>query len=215
MTATCGLLGKKLGMTQILNTSGAFIGATAIDTGSCIVVKRRTTDKDGYSALQLGFEDKPERKTNRPDMGYFSKAGVPVKRHLKEVRVSEEVANQYEPGQAMKADMFAPGDLVDVTSTSKGRGFAGVMKRHGFKGAKASHGVHEYFRHGGSLGQNMTPGRVMKGKKMAGQYGNKQITVQSIEVLMVMPEDDLIFLRGPVPGGINTVLAIRPAKKKK
>lgn len=215
MTAICGVLGKKLGMTQILNTNGAFVGVTAIDTGSCVVVKKRTKDKDGYTALQLGLEDKPERKTNRPDMGYFAKAGVPIKRHLKEIRVSEDVANQFEPGQAMKVDMFAPGDIVDVTSTSKGKGFTGVMKRHGFKGAKASHGVHEYFRHGGSLGTNMTPGRVMKGRKMPGHHGDKQVTIQNVEVLRVMPEDNLIFIKGPIPGGINTVLAIHPSTKKK
>lgn len=214
MTAQCGLIGKKVGMTQVFNPNGALVGVTALEVGPCVVVQKKEVETDGYTAVQLGFGDKPERKTNRPEAGHFKKADVSPKRHLKEFRVSKEAASELEVGQEINASVFTAGDAIDVTSTSKGKGFTGVMKRYGFHGAKATHGVHECFRHGGSLGQNMTPGRVMKGKKMAGHQGNSTVTVQNIEIMRVFPDDNLIFVKGPIPGGRNTVLTISPAVKK-
>lgn len=214
MSSLCGLLGKKIGMTQVFNPDGSRYGVTAVEVGPCVVVQKRTTEKDGYVALQLGFDDKPERKVNSPEAGHFKKAGVTAKRHLVEFRVSQEIADQYEVGQEIKAESLSVGDKVDVVGTSKGMGFAGVMKTFGYRGAKSTHGVHEVFRHGGSLGQCMTPGRVMKGKRMAGQHSNKRITVQSLEVVRVFASDNLIFVRGPLPGSRNSVLQLRPAVKR-
>ncbi len=214
MSAECGLLGKKLGMTQVFNPNGQLVGVTALEVGPCVVVTKRTLEKDGYTAVQLGFDDKPERKVKRPEMGQFAKAGVTPKRVLKEFRLSEQAADQLEVGQSLGADTLKVGDFVDMTGLSRGKGFTGVMKRYGYHGAKATHGVHEAFRHGGSLGQNMTPGRVFKGKRMAGHQGNKRITVQSVEVMRVFPDDNIVFVKGPVPGGRNSVLSIKPAVKK-
>ncbi|MDJ0762255.1 MAG: 50S ribosomal protein L3 [Myxococcota bacterium] len=213
MEATCGFLGKKLGMTQVFNPDGTLVGVTAVEVGPCIVVQKRTVEKDGYTAVQLGFDDKPERKAKRPEVGHFAKAGVAPKRVLKEFRVSEDTAAQYEVGAVVDINALAIGDKIDVTGLSKGKGFTGVMKRYGFHGAKESHGVHECFRHGGSLGQNMTPGRVIKGKKMAGHQGNKRITIQNIEVVRVFAGDNLIFVKGPIPGGPNSVVSISKAVK--
>jgi large subunit ribosomal protein L3 len=214
MSALCGLVGKKLGMTQVFNPDGSLIGVTALEVGPCVVVQKRTMEKDGYTALQLGFDEKPERKANRPEMGHFNKAQTTPKRVLKEFRVSGDVLDQFEVGQSIGVDALAPGQMIDMTGLSIGKGFTGVMKRYGFRGGKASHGVHEVYRHGGSLGQNMTPGRVMKGKKMAGHQGNKRITVQNVEVMRVFTDDNLVFVKGPIPGGKNSIVSIRPAVKK-
>lgn len=215
MGTECGLLGKKIGMTQVFNHDGSLVGVTAVEVGPCVVVQKRTVERDGYAALQLGFDDKPERKANRPEAGHFNKAKCSPKRVLKEFRVSEEVAAEVEVGATIDISRLSVGQKIDVSSLSKGKGFAGVMKRYGFAGAKATHGVHECFRHGGSLGQNMTPGRVMKGKKMAGHQGNKKITVQNVEIVRVFQGDNLIFVRGPIPGGVNSVITIAPAIKQK
>lgn len=215
MSFDTGILGKKIGMTQVFNPSGELVGVTAIEVGPCVVVAKRTVEKDGYVALQIGFDEKPERKAKRPELGHFNKAGVAPMRHLREFRVPQEVADQYEVGRQLDVTALEMGMKIDVSSKSKGLGFTGVMKRYGFRGAKATHGVHEAFRHGGSLGQNMTPGRVMKGKKMAGHKGNKKITVQNVEIIRVFAADNLIFVRGPIPGGKNNLVTIRPAVKVK
>ncbi len=214
MSIETGLLGKKLGMTQVFNPNGFLVGVTAIEVGPCVVVQKKTVEKDGYTALQLGFDDKKESRATRPERGHFNKAGTAPKRMLKEFRVSEEVAAKYEVGQTIGVDVLMTGDFVDVTGTSIGKGFSGVVKKYGFHGGKATHGVHECYRHGGSLGQNMTPARVMKGKKMAGQLGNKKITVQNVEVMRIFPEDNLVFVRGPIPGGKNSYLILNAAIKK-
>lgn len=215
MSAACGLLGKKLGMTQVFNPDGKIVGVTAIAVGPCVVVDKRTVERDGYTALQLGFDDLPERKVVKPELGHFTKAGVTPKRFLREFRVAADVAATFQVGQVLGAEAFAVGEFLDVAGTSRGMGFSGVMKRHGFSGAKATHGVHEYFRHGGSLGTNMTPGRVMKGRKMPGQQGNAHVTVQNVEIVRVFAQDNIIFVKGPVPGARNSVVALRPAVKKK
>ena len=214
MSTACGLVGKKLGMTQVFDPDGSLIGVTAIEVGPCVVVQKRTMEKDGYTALQLGFDEKPERKANRPEMGHFTNAKTTPKRVLKEFRVSDEVLDQYEVGQVLGADALTPGQKVDMTGLSIGKGFTGVMKRYGFRGAKATHGVHEAFRHGGSLGQCQTPGRVMRGKKMAGHQSNKRITLQNVEIMRVFADDNLVFVKGPIPGGKNSIVSIRPAVKQ-
>jgi large subunit ribosomal protein L3 len=214
MSIETGLLGKKLGMTQVFNPNGFLIGVTAIEVGPCVVVQKRTEEKDGYIALQLGFDEKKETKAKRPERGHFAKAKTTPKRLLKEFRVSKEIADKYEVGDTLGLADIAVGDIIDISGTSIGKGFTGVVKRYGFHGGKDTHGVHEAYRHGGSLGQNMTPARVMKGKKMAGHQGNKKITIQNVEVVRVFLEDNLIFVRGPIPGGKNSYLSIRPAVKK-
>jgi large subunit ribosomal protein L3 len=214
MKAALGVLGKKLGMTQVFNPDGKLVGVTAIEVGPCVVVQKRNMEKDGYTAVQLGFLDKPERRANRAETGHTAKANTKPKRVLKEFRLPADVADGLEVGQVLGAGLFKVGDVVDVTGNSKGRGFAGVFKRHGFHGGNDTHGVHEYFRHGGSLGTNMTPGRVMKGRKMPGHMGDERVTVQNIEVIRVFEADNMVFVKGPVPGSRNTVLALRPASKK-
>jgi large subunit ribosomal protein L3 len=215
MSAAIALIGKKIGMTQVFNPDGSRTGVTAVELGPCVVVQKKDPERDGYTALQIGFDDKPERKAKQPELGHFSKAGVQPKRHLREVRVSDEVAAGFEVGQEIRADIYEAGDFVDVSGLSKGKGFTGVMKRWGYSGAKATHGVHEAFRHGGSLGQCMTPGRVMKGKNMAGHHGDRRITVQNVQVMRVLAEDNMVLLKGPVPGSRNGLLTVSPAVKKK
>ena len=211
-----GMMGKKIGMTQVFNGDGTRSGVTAIELGPCFVVQKRTPERDGYCALQVGFEEMAERKASRPAAGHFGKAGIAPQRYLQEFRVSEETAAQYEPGQEIKvADLFQMGDKIDIAGVSKGKGFSGVMRKFDFAGAKATHGVHEAFRHGGSLGQCMTPGRVMKGKKMAGQFGDSAVTIQNIEIMRVFAADNLIFVKGPVPGSRNSLVTVMPAVKKK
>jgi large subunit ribosomal protein L3 len=215
MSSAFGLLGKKIGMTQVFNPDGSRVGATAIEVGPCVVVQKRTEEKEGYTAVQLGFIDKPERKVNRAEMGHFAKAGVKPKRVLREFRLAADAAAGIEVGQELKADMFKVGDRVDVVGTSIGKGFAGVFKTYHFHGANDTHGAHEVFRHGGSLGTNMTPGRVFKGRKMPGHHSAGRITVLSVEVVRVFAEDNLIFVRGPVPGSRNSVVELKPAIKGK
>jgi large subunit ribosomal protein L3 len=215
MSSAFGLLGKKIGMTQVFNPDGTRVGATAIEVGPCVVVQKRTADKEGYTAVQLGFADKPERKANRAETGHFAKAGTKPKRVLREFRISEETAAGLEVGQELKADVFQVGDKVDIIGTSIGKGFAGVFKTYHFHGANDTHGAHEVFRHPGSLGTNMTPGRVFKGRKMPGHHSACRVTAQSVEILRVFAEDNLIFVRGPVPGSRNGFVQLKPAVKGK
>lgn len=213
MTLKSGILGKKLGMTQVFTPNGQLIGVTAVEVGPCVVVQKRTAEKDGYTAVQIGFEDKADRKVNKPMMGHFSKAGVKAKRYLREFRLSAEQLLEYEVGQELNIADMQPGDRIDVIATSRGMGFAGVMKRYNFRGGKATHGVHEYYRHGGSIGTNMTPGRVFKNRKMPGHMGAERVTMQSVEVVRVFAQDNIVYLRGPVPGAKNCLITLRPAIK--
>ena len=173
--------------------------------------QKKTKEKDGYNALQVGFLPKKPNRVNRPITGHVKKSGSGAFYILKELRVDE--VDQYELGQEIAVDIFQPGDLVDVAGTSKGKGFSGVMKRHGFRGAPASHGTHEHFRHGGSIGAAADPSRTFKGKKMPGHLGNRRVTVQNIEVVEVRPQENLIFLKGAIPGWRNGIVTIRQAKK--
>ncbi len=205
-----GLIGRKLGMTQIFMGGEELIPVTVVEAGPCTVVQKKTREADGYDAIQVGFGDVKPHKVNRPLKGHFRKAGVEPRRVLREFRVDNP--DEFEVGQVLKADMFQPGDLVDVTGFSKGRGFQGVVKRHGFGGGRATHGS-MFHRAPGSIGAKEHPGKVWKGKKMAGRMGARKVTVQNLQVVEVDPERNLILLRGAVPGAKNGTVLLRPAVK--
>ncbi|HOS58817.1 MAG TPA: 50S ribosomal protein L3 [Syntrophorhabdaceae bacterium] len=210
-----GILGKKLGMTQIFREDGSIVPATVIQAGPCYVVQKKTNEKEGYTAIQLGFEEvKKVNRINKPLAGHFKKANIPPTRILKEFRVGPEEVDANEVGSQISVERFEIGDYVDITGTSKGKGFAGVMKRYGFGGSPASHGTHEYFRHGGSIGQNMTPGRTLKGKKMPGHMGNSRVTVQNLKVVEVRSDNNILLVEGAIPGPNNGYVIINKAVKK-
>jgi large subunit ribosomal protein L3 len=213
MDKTLGIIGRKLGMTQIFLEDGSVVPVTVVEAGPCPVVQKKTTEKDGYNALQLGFLPKKGQRVNKPLAGHYKKAGVSPSYHLKEFRL-EEVEGR-EAGQDVTLDLFKPGDVVDVTGVSKGKGFTGVIKRHGFHGANASRGTHEYFRHGGSVSANSYPAHVFKGHRMPGHHGDVKVTLQSIRVMDVKEDQNLILLRGGIPGSRHGVVLIRHATKKK
>ncbi|MEX0802608.1 MAG: 50S ribosomal protein L3 [Candidatus Binatia bacterium] len=207
-----GLIGKKVGMTQFYNATGNVIPVTVIESGPCIVVQKKEAAKDGYNALQVGFGSKKSQRVNKPIQGHMAKAGKGAFSILKEFR-SEDVA-QYQVGQEINvADLFKPGDLIDVSGVSKGHGFSGVIKRWSFAGFPGSHGTHEYFRHGGSIGNRSYPGRVRKGKKMAGHWGNENISIQNLEVIDVRAEENLLLVKGAVPGAKQGIVILRRAVK--
>lgn len=207
-----GLIGRKIGMTQVFSVDGSVVPVTVIETGPCVVVQKKETPKDGYNALQFGFGHRKNQRVNKPGQGHMGKAGRGAFQVLREFRM--EAVSQYEVGQEVKAsDLFKVGDRVDVSGTSKGRGFAGVIRRWGFGGFPASHGTHEYFRHGGSIGNRSFPGRVFKGKRMAGHWGNERVSVQNLEVIAIRSESNLVLVKGAVPGSKGGTLLIRQAVK--
>ncbi|MEK7229174.1 MAG: 50S ribosomal protein L3 [Candidatus Binatota bacterium] len=207
-----GLIGKKIGMTQVFGADGIVVPVTVIQTGPCVVVQKKETGRDGYSAVQIGFGNKKNQRVNKPEQGHMVKAGKGAFQVLREFRLQD--VGQYEVGQEIKvADIFKAGDRIDVSGTSKGRGFAGVIKRWNFSGFPASHGTHEYFRHGGAIGNRSYPGRVFKGKKMAGHWGNEKVSVQNLEVVGIRPEENLLLVKGAVPGAKRGILIIRRAVK--
>jgi large subunit ribosomal protein L3 len=209
-----GLIGEKMGMTRIFGDDGNVVPVTVIRTGPCVVVQKKEPSRDGYAALQLGFGLKKMQRVTKAEQGHLTRAGKGAFRVLREFRVPDVAG--YELGQEIKvADLFKAGDLVDVTGVSKGRGFTGVIKRWGFAGFPASRGTHEYFRHGGSIGNRSYPGRVFKGKRMAGHWGNERISVQHLQVVAVQGERDLLLLKGAVPGAKHGILFIRPSIKAK
>jgi large subunit ribosomal protein L3 len=210
-----GLIGKKVGMTQIYTDDRTLVPVTVIQAGPCTVVQAKTSATDGYAAVQLGFGQKKPQRATKAYQGHCVKAEKGVFEVLREFRVEEE-GEDLNLGQQISVDgLFKAGDRVDVTGTSKGRGFAGVLKRHSFAGFPASHGTHEYFRHGGSIGNRSYPGRVFKGKRMAGHFGNERVTTQNLEVVAVRPEENLILLRGAVPGARGGVILVHPTAKAK
>ena len=213
MKKTLGIIGRKLGMTQIFHEDGSIVPVTVVEAGPCPVVQKKTKEKDGYNALQLGFLPKNAQRVNKPLSGHFKKAGVGSTYYLKEFLLEE--LEGYEIGQEVNVNLFQPGDIVDVTGLSKGKGFTGVIKRHGFHGSPGSHGTHEYFRHGGSVGSAAYPHHTFKGLKMPGQHGNRRITLQNIEVVDVKEDQNLILLKGGIPGSRNGWVLIRNATKKK
>jgi large subunit ribosomal protein L3 len=207
-----GLIGRKIGMTQIYNPQGSVVPVTVIETGPCVVVQKKRTESDGYTALQIGFGSKKAQRVNKPLKGHMAKANSGAFEVLKEFRLDD--VSQYEVGQEIKAiDIFKAGDRIDVAGTSKGHGFTGVMKRWSFAGFPGSHGTHEYFRHGGSIGNRSYPGRVRKGKKMAGHWGDEQVSVQNIEVIDIRAEQNLLLVRGAVPGAKRGLVVLSRAAK--
>lgn len=210
-TTRKGLLGTKLGMTQVWDENNRIVPVTVIEAGPNVVTQVRTPETDGYSAVQLAFGAIDPRKVNKPDGGHFAKAGVTPRRHVVELRTED--ASEYTVGQELKADVFEVGAVVDVTGTSKGKGNAGVMKRHGFHGLRASHGVHRKHRSPGSIGGCATPGRVFKGLRMAGRMGSDRVTTQGLTVHSVDAERNLILVKGAVPGPKGALVLIRDAAK--
>jgi len=207
-----GLIGKKRGMTQVFTAAGELVPVTVIEAGPCTVVQAKTPAVDGYAAVQLGFGQQKAQRVSKAFREHCLKAQQGVFRTLREFRTSGSKA--YQVGQELRvADLFKAGDKIDVAGTSKGRGYSGVLKRHGFAGFPGSHGTHEYFRHGGSIGNRSYPGRVFKGKRMAGQYGAERITVQNLEIVAVRAEENLVLVRGAIPGANGGLVMLAPAVK--
>ena len=210
-----GILGKKLGMTQFFDEKGEVVRCTVVHAG-CVVVAKRTQEKDGYSALVLGLGERKEKHTNKPLAGIYKKAGQTPKRLLKEIRLPAEEVAKYEVGEKVAVDkVFKVGQFVDAQGRTRGRGFTGVMRRWSFAGGVGSHGTHEYFRHGGSIGTNMTPGRTLPGLKMPGHYGDETVTILNLKIAKLIPEDDLVLIEGGIPGAKNTIITLRGAVKKR
>jgi large subunit ribosomal protein L3 len=202
-----GLMGKKLGMTQLFADDGTVEAVTAIEAGPCTVTQIKSKDKDGYNAVQLGFES--AKRLNKPERGHLKKLGL--YKHLREFRVED--TSQIQIGQRFDAGLFQPGDLVHITATSKGKGFAGVVKRWGFAGGPKTHGQSDRHRAPGSIGGGTDPGRVLKGHKMAGHMGNQRVTTRNLKVLRAIAEQNLLLVRGAVPGARNGLLLINKATK--
>jgi len=206
-----GILGAKLGMTQLWDENNRVVPVTVVQAGPCVVTQVRTPDKDGYSAVQLGYGAIDPRKVNQPLSGHFAKSGAAPRRNLVELRTTD--ASEYELGSEVTVETFESGQIVDVTATTKGKGFAGVMKRHGFHGLRASHGVERKHRSPGSIGGCATPGRVFKGMKMSGRMGGVRFTVQNLTVHAVDVENNLLLIKGAVPGPKGGLILVRTASK--
>ncbi|MBI5486357.1 MAG: 50S ribosomal protein L3 [Deltaproteobacteria bacterium] len=215
MNRNLGLIGRKIACTQLFTEQGQAIQVTVVEAGPCTVIGKRTMAKDGYSALRLAYGAKPERLVSRPERGQFKAAGATPCRIIRELRVPEDVTAKFEVGQKIAVgDVFKKGELVDVTGTSKGRGMAGVIKRHRFNSFVAGHGTHEYFRHSGSIGQNMTPGHTYKGLRMPGHMGACRVTTIGMRVAEVDAEQDVILIRGSVPGHRNAFVVVRRSHRR-
>ena len=202
------ILGTKVGMTQIFDENGILKQVTVLQAGPCVVTQVKTKDTDGYAAIQVGFGDIKESRVNKPRKGHFAKAGAAAKRYIRELKLEGE----YEPGQEIKADLFAAGDKVDATAISKGKGFQGAIHRHGLHRGPMAHGS-KYHRHAGSNGAASDPSRVFKGKKMAGQMGHKRITIQNLEIIRVDAEENLILVKGSVPGPKKSLVTLKESVK--
>ena len=205
-----GIIGKKIGMTQIFDEVGNVIPVTVIEAGPCVVAQKKTAEKDGYDAVQLGFIDAKEKKTTKPQKGHFEKAGVSVKKHLKEFRLDD--CSALSVGDTVGADTFVVGDKIDVTGTTKGRGYTGAIKRWNLHLLGKTHGIGPIHRQSGSMGV-IDPARIFKNKKMAGQYGNEQVTVLNLEVVKIDAEKNLIAVKGAIPGAKNGIVFIRDSVK--
>jgi len=208
-----GILGEKLGMTQVFDENNRVVPVTVVKAGPCVVTQVRTPDTDGYSAVQLAFGALDPRKANKPTQGHFRKAGVPARKVVRELRTVD--ASEYTIGQEITADVFEAGTRVDVTGTSKGKGYAGVMKRHNFRGLGAGHGVQRKHRSPGSIGACATPARVFKGTRMAGRMGHERVTTLNLTVHKVDADQGLLLIKGAVPGPIGGVVLVRTAVKTK
>jgi large subunit ribosomal protein L3 len=208
-----GILGKKVGMTQIFTKQGEVVPITVIEAGPCFVAQIKTTERDGYTAIQMGFEETKPKRLTRPQVQHLQKSQLPALRYLREIRLSGDEVASFKEGEKVTVDLFQVGELVDVIGTSKGRGFAGVVKRHHFAGGPKTHGQSDRWRRPGSIGACKTPGRVVKGMRMAGRMGGERVSVLGLEVVMVDPERNLLAVRGAVPGAKNGLLMIRQARK--
>jgi large subunit ribosomal protein L3 len=206
-----GILGEKLGMTQIFADDGRAVSVTVVKAGPCRVTQIRTSAKDGYTAVQLSFGEVPDRKLNKPLKGHLAKSNVPASRTLVELRTDD--ASSYELGQELKADIFAAGDRVDVIGVTKGKGFAGVMKRWNFHGKEASHGTERKHRSPGSVGSGTTPGRVFKGIKLPGHLGHERVTILNLQIVESDPERNLLLIKGAIPGNNGGLVMVRSAVK--
>lgn len=208
-----GILGKKVGMTQVFSPQGEVIPVTIIEAGPCFVAQIKTAERDGYSAIQMGFEETKPKRLTKPQVKHLEKNQLPALRYLREIRMSEDEVVHFKEGQKVTVDLFQVGEVVDVIGTSKGRGFAGVVKRHHFSGGPKTHGQSDRWRTPGSIGACKTPGRVMKGMRMAGRMGGERVTVQGLKVVLVDPERNLLAVQGAVPGAENGLLMIQQARK--
>ncbi len=201
-----GLLGKKIGMTSVFSADGKNVPCTVVEVGPCVVTQVKTVEKDGYEAVQVGFQDKKEKNTTKAELGHFKKAGVTPKRHLAEFKGFEA---EYKLGDQITVDLFADAKFVDVIGTSKGKGFQGVVKRHGFGGVQQStHGQHNRLRAPGSIGACSYPAKVFKGMRMAGRLGGDQVTIQNLQVLKVIPESNLLVIKGSLPGAKGSIVIV-------
>lgn len=207
-----GIIGRKIGMTQLFTENGNVVPVTVVEAGPCTVIQKKTVDNDGYSAVQLGFEDIREKLVVKPIKGHYDKAQVAYKRVLKEFKLDNSDAMNV--GDILKADVFAAGDVVDVTGISKGKGYQGTIKRLGFHRQPMSHGTSGYHRHQGSMGANSTPSKVMKGKGMPGHMGSEQVTIQNLSVVKVDAENNLIAIKGAIPGPNGGLVVVKTAVKK-
>jgi len=209
-----GILGKKIGSSQFFNEKGDRIPVTIVEVGPCTVIQKKNPETDKYASVQLGFMDERKQNVTKPTEGHFKKAGVAVKKHLKEFKFCSEVYNSLKVGDELTIEQFKENDYIDVTSASKGKGFAGVIKRYHFSGRPATHGTHESFRGPGSIGMHQTPGRVVKGRKMPGHMGDRQVTTQNLQIVKIDTANRLLYIQGSVPGGKNAVVVIRDSVKK-
>lgn len=214
MNRRLGLLATKVGMTQIFTEEGVRLPVTVLQVQPNVVVSKKTDETDGYCAVQLGSHPVREKLVTRPMKGHFAKASVAPVRHLREFRLDDQTLSTLEVGAFVGLEAISEAGSVDVSGISKGKGFAGVMKRHNFGGFPASHGTHEYFRHGGSIGQRAKPGKVMKGKRMPGQMGNERVTVLNLRVALLDAEQGLILVRGAVPGAKGCILEVKPSTRR-
>jgi len=209
------MIGNKIGMTQLFNENGEVVPVTVVKLGPCTVIDKKTEEKDGYSALVIGYGEIKESRVRKSELGLFKKADVAPRKILRETRVEPEELDTYKIGQQIApADIFKAGEYVDITGNSKGRGFTGVIKRYGMAGAKSSHGTHEFFRHGGSIGASAYPARVFKGKKMPGRYGGNKITMQNLMIADIKPDKNIILVKGAVPGANRGYITVTHAVKK-
>ncbi len=206
-----GLIGKKIGMTQIFDEKGNVIPVTLIECGPCVVAQKKTVENDGYDAIQLGFMDAKAKHMTKPEQGHFQKNGLGLKRHLKEFRYDD--CSQYNVGDVITVDTFAAGEKVDITGMTKGHGYTGVVKRWNCHKLRMTHGVGPVHRQAGSMGANSSPSRIFKNKKMAGQYGNEQMTVQNLKVVKIDAEKNLVAIKGAVPGAKGGIVFIRDSVK--
>ena len=215
MAFQTGLLGKKLGMTQVFTATGDRTAVTAVQAGPCVVLDKLTVEKHGYNAVKIGFGEKPARLANHAEVGFAKKAAVAPQRVVREFRVESADLEKFEVGKTIAlADIFKPMSYIDVAGISKGKGTQGVMKRHNMPGFRATHGTHEFFRHGGSIGCRLTPGKVHKGKRMGGRMGNERVKVQNLVLMDIDAENNVLLVRGAIPGGMNGYVEITNALKK-